>query len=391
MTVSVADVNQRRSGGTVSAGFEAVRNQFDAYLLADPAYSAQLSVYWDGELVVDLTGGADLAEDSVTGVFSVSKGISALVIATLVRDGRLGLDERVATYWPEFAACGKQAVTVRQLLSHQAGLVGLPGGLTFPELRDSEVAAARLAETVPSWYPGSDFGYHGITIGVFMEELTRRIAGRTLQEVYESEIRSPHDIDFYLGMPAAAEPRFREVLPMVTTSEQQAEIDRRAAAPDGIMALAFNSPVRGPSVLESPISPNLREVRAAGPAAVGGIGSARGLAKAYATAIGAAGQPALLDADTIAQVTQQQVRGLDRVLNKTMCFGIVFMKAHQEVEFGSYRAFGHDGAGGGLAFADPVYGMGFGYIPMPIQFPGAADPKAVHLSQLVRYCIRMRS
>ena len=178
---------------------------------------------------------------------------------------------------------------------------------------------------------------------------------------------------------------------MAPSSEQQAEIDRRASAPDGITALAFNSPVRGPNVIESPTSPNLREVRAAGLAAVGGIGSARGLAKAYATAIGVAGAPALLDAGTIAQISQQQVRGVDRVLNKIMCFGIVFMKPHQEVEFGSYRAFGHDGAGGALAFADPTYGIGFGYIPTPIQYPGAADPKGVQLSALVRSCIRLRS
>jgi len=391
MSISVADVNQRLSTGTVSPGFEAVRNQLDAYLLADPAYSAQLAVYWNGTLVVDLVGGPDLAEDSVTGVFSVSKGISALVIATLVRDGQLDLDERVATYWPEFAAAGKAAITVRQLLSHQAGLVGLAGGVSFEELRDSKLAAARLAEAFPDWYPGSSFGYHGLTIGVFMEELARRITGRTLQDIYETEIRAPHDIDFYLGLPAEAEQRFREVLPMAPTSAQQAEIDRRASEPDGITALAFNSPVRGPSVVESPTSPNLREVRAAGLAAVGGIGSARGLAKAYATAIGAAGAQALLDPGTIAQVSQQQVCGVDRVLNKIMCFGIVFMKPHQEVEFGSYRAFGHDGAGGGLAFADPVNRMGFGYIPNPIQFPGAADPKAVHLSALVRSCIRLRS
>jgi CubicO group peptidase (beta-lactamase class C family) len=390
MTFSVADVNHRLSAGSVSAGFEPVRNQFDAYLLADPAYSAQLSVYRNGELIVDLTGGPDLAEDSVTGVFSVSKGISALVIATLVRDGQLALDERVAHYWPEFAECGKDQVTVRQLLSHQAGLPGMPGGLPFEELRDSSVAAARLAAAFPDWRPGSDFGYHGITIGVFMEELTRRITGRTLQETYESKIRARHDIDFYLGLPADAEPRFREVLPMAPSSEQQAQLDRHASAPDGLTALAFNSPLRGQSVLDSPISPNLREVRAAGLAAVAGTGSARGLAKAYATAIGAAGAPPLLDAGTIAQVAQQQVRGLDRVLNKTMCFGIVFMKPHQEVEFASYRAFGHDGAGGALGFADPLYGIGFGYIPNPIQFPGAADPKAVHLSQIVRSCIRLR-
>jgi CubicO group peptidase (beta-lactamase class C family) len=213
--------------------------------------------------VVDLTGGPDLAEDSVTGVFSVSKGISALVIATLVRDGQLVLDERVAHYWPEFGACGKDTITVRQLLSHQAGLVGVPGGLAFEELRDSSIAAARLAAACPDWRPGSDFGYHGITIGVFMEELTRRITGRTLQETYESEIRTPHDIDFYLGLPAAAEPRFREVLPMAPNSEQQAELDRHASAPDGLTALAFNSPLRGDSVVDSPISPNRRESRAA--------------------------------------------------------------------------------------------------------------------------------
>lgn len=391
MSIGVADVNQRLSTGTVSPGFEAVRNQLDAYLLADPAYSAQLSVYWNGNLVVDLAGGPDLDGESVTGVFSVSKGLSMLALATLIRDGQLDLDERVVRYWPEFGAAGKAAVTVRQLLSHQAGLVGLPSGMTFEELRDSSLAAAQLAEAAPVWYPGSDFGYHGLTIGVFMEELARRIAGRRLQEIYESELRAPHDVDFYLGFPAGLEHRFREILPMMPTSEQQAEIDRRASAPDNLTALAFNSPVRGPSVVTSPTSPNVREVRAAGLAAVGGIGSARGLAKAYATAIGASGAPALLDPDTVTQVSQQQVRGVDRVLNKTMCFGIVFMKPHQDVEFGSYRAFGHDGAGGGLAFADPAYGMGFGYIPNPIQYPGAADPKGVQLSTLVRSCIRLRS
>jgi CubicO group peptidase (beta-lactamase class C family) len=390
MTVSVADVNQRLSTGTVAPGFEAVRNQLDGYLLADPAYSAQLSVYWKGDLVIDLTGGPDLAPDSVTGVFSVSKGISALVIAMLVRDGELDLDASVPTYWPEFAAAGKGAITVRQLLSHQAGLVGLPGGITFEEFRDSSVAAARLAETYPLWRPGSAFGYHGMTVGVFMEELVRRVTGRTLQETYETAIRAPHDIDFYLGFPAEAEHRFREVLPMAPTSEQQAEIDRRASAPDGLTALAFNSAIRGSSVVSSPTSPNVREVRAAGLAAVGGIGSARGLAKAYATAIGAAGAPALLDEATIDQMGQQQVCGIDRVLNKRMNFGIVYMKPHQEVEFGSYRAFGHDGAGGALAFADPAYGIGFGYIPMPIQYPGAADPKGVHLSTVVRSCIRLQ-
>lgn len=390
MTVRAADVNQRFCTGTVSSGFEAVRNQFDAYLLADPAYSAQLCVYWNGEMVVDLVGGADLDESSVTGVFSSSKGISALVIATLVADGRLDLDERVATYWPEFAANAKESVTVRQLLSHQAGLVGFDDGMSAEDVCHSERLAERLAAAYPAWHPGSCFGYHGLTIGVFMEELVRRIAGTTLQQAYETRIRAPHEIDFYLGLPAEQESRFREVLPLALTSDQQAEFDRRASEPDCLTAVAFNHRGSNRNMLASGTSPNRREVREAGPAAAGGIGSARGLAKAYATAIGAAGGPALLDPQTIARMSQQQCIGLDRILNKTMCFGIVYMKPHPEVEFGSHRAFGHDGAGGALAFADPMYGIGFGYIPLPMQYPGAADPKAVQLSKLVRSCIRVR-
>ncbi|MFY9887592.1 MAG: serine hydrolase domain-containing protein, partial [Streptosporangiaceae bacterium] len=273
MTIRAADVNQRFCTGTVSSGFEAVRNQFDAYLLADPAYSAQLSVYWNGELIVDLTGGADLDADSLTGVFSVSKGISALVIGLLVRDGELDLDERVARYWPEFGASGKDAVTVRQLLSHQAGLVGFDDGLSREELCQSERAAARLAAAFPAWHPGSCFGYHGLTIGVFMEELVRRLTGRTLQQVYETDVRAPRDIDFYLGLPASQEDRFREVLPLALTSDQQAEFDRRASAPDGLTAVAFNHRGSNRNMLDGSTSPNRREIRAAGPAAVGGIGS----------------------------------------------------------------------------------------------------------------------
>ena len=389
MSNRVTDVRQRLSSGTTARGFEPVRLQLDAYLLENAAYSAQLAVYWKDELVVNLVGGADLEADSVTGVFSVSKGVAGIVIAMLVQRGDLDLDAPVATYWPEFEAGGKASITVRQLLSHQAGVVGVNPSFERNEVLNSEVAAARLASTAPRWRPGSAFGYHGLTMGIFMEELVRRITNGSLQAFYETEIRKPRHIDFYLGFPAAEERRFRELLPMKPTAAQQAAMDHGPTSNDTLANLAFNSLYSSDLPLDNKLSPNLREVRAVGPSALGGIGSARGLATVYGATIGNVGGPPLLDESTIEQFGQQQSWGHDRILNVDMCFGVVFMKPQPRMDFGSYLAFGHDGAGGAIGFADPLYGTAFGYIPMPMQYPGGADPKAVRLAQIVRSCVQL--
>ena len=380
----VTDLDLGQCRGHVSPGFEAVREYLDVHLLADPSLSIQLAVQWRDELVVDLVGGRHLDVDSITGVYSVSKGVAAVVLGTLVREGVIDLDRTVADYWPEFAAHGKEHVTVRTVLSHQCGLLGVDGGFTPEEFLDSEGAAARLAATRPSWRPGSAVGYHTLTIGLLMEELVRRATGRSLQSVYEDAIRASYNSDFYLGLPESEEHRFRDVLPMAPTAAQQDSVV--APAPDGIAALTFNS-MHSDTLLPSSLSPNQRAVRAAGSAAIGGVGSARGLAQLYAAAIGLIGGP-ILDDETIGQMAQQHSWGHDRVLNVQSCFGIVFMKPQPRLEFGSYQAFGHDGAGGAMGFADPMHNMSFGYIPMPMQFPGGADARCVELSQITRRCIR---
>ena len=381
-----ADVHHRRSVGTVAQGFEPVQNELDAMLLTDPAFSAQLTVYWRGEVVVDLTGGADLSSASITGVYSASKGVSAIALSTLIRSGGLDLDQTVVHYWPEFAAHGKDRILVRELLTHQAGLVNVDAGLTDDDLIHSEQGAAKLAAQRPLWRPGSSFGYHGLTIGIFMEELTRRIADESLQNIYESQVRAPRAIDFYLGLPESEEHRFQRVLPMRPTPQQSAEIASNSSASDSLTAFMYNSLHTDVTLAGDDIGPNSRAVRAAGPAALGGIGSAHGLARLYASALGFVGEP-ILDEETIAAVSQQQVWGHDRTLDVDMCFGIVFMKPQPRMEFGSYRAFGHDGAGGAIGFADPMYDMGFGYIPMPMSYPGGADPRGIRLSQIARRSI----
>jgi CubicO group peptidase (beta-lactamase class C family) len=382
------DANSRRSEGHVAPGFEAVRNELDTYLLSDPTFSAQLAIYHRDELVVDLVGGADLEADSVTGVFSASKGLGAMVLATLVQDGRLSLDKKVVEYWPEFAPY-KESVTVRDLLSHKAGLIGVEGGFSLEEILDSSKGAARLAAQRPQWYPGTAFGYHSLTVGIMMEELVRRITGDTLQNLYENVIRKPLDVDFYLGLPTSQDGRYRQVLGFVPNAEQTVELDKKPMVVDGLAALAldtFGKP------FNPPWHPNYENVRAAGPTAVGGAGSAWGLAKAYAAALGFLGG-SFMNSDTREAFSQQQSWGHDRTLDVAMCFGVVFQKPQPRMEFGSYRAFGHDGAGGALGFADPAYDMGFGYIPMPMQFPGGSkypggtNPRPLRLSQIARECV----
>jgi CubicO group peptidase (beta-lactamase class C family) len=351
--------------GDVREGFEPVRDLFEALLREDPEYSAGLCAYWRGEKVLDLLGGP-AAEDAVSPVFSVSKGVSALTLSLLVQEGELDLDRLVVDYWPEFAAGGKDLVTVGELLTHRVGLLGTDEGLTVQELCDSEQAAEKLARSTPGWRPGTAVGYHAFTLGVFMEELVRRLAGTTLQRLFAERIRDPYGLSFFLGLPEAEDYRFREVLP--AKEDEHSELDPQRELGDDLMSWACV--VRdGDELIQgtTPAFVNRVDVRRAGLAAAGGVGSAEGLARAYAAALtGVEGLPPFLHPETVSTMSQQRVWGHDRVLDVYMCFGVVFMKAQPRMPFSSHRGFGHDGAGGALGFADPEYDLGFGYIPRTV-------------------------
>lgn len=363
------------SQGDADERLRPVRERFDAFLAQDPGFGAQLAVYVRGELALDLWGGPHVGRRSVTGVFSATKGVAALTLALLVQRGDLDLDAEVTGYWPEFARGDASPVTVRQLLSHASGRVSVPG---LRDIRDfcDPVIAQRVAEAEPVWQPGSCFGYHGLTIGVFMEELCRRVAGESLQELYAREVRDRYDLDFFLGTTDEAESRFRPVLRHAQFGQPGAE------DPDGLATYVFSGD--GPY-----LPPNVAEVRRAGVAAVGGVGSARGLARTYAAMVtGVGGEAAGLDGSTVRAMGRQQQWGTDRITNQTMCFAVVFMKPQPRMPFASWEAIGHDGAGGALGYADPRTGIAFGYIPQPMQPPGGCDPRAVELSRLVRRCVQ---
>lgn len=362
-----------------------VRDAFLAIGDSDPTYSAQLAIYYRGSPILDLTVGTGLTEDALLPVFSSSKGAIGLVIALLVERRALDLDATVASYWPEFGRADKDRVTVRQLLSHQGGLVGVDGGYTDAELLAHEPLAERLASQRPLWHPGRAFSYHALTIGTLADELVRRIDGRPLGTVFADDIAGPRDIDVHLGAGPDLDPRVADVA--LPTDAELTEWAERLPVPepDGLSAMA--SP-RSDKLLYLRV--NDEDFRRVGPPAAGGLATARGLARMYACLhhdLGGDGR--LLSPDTIDQVSQVQVAGTDLGSGLEARFGIVFQTPNPpRLPFGSARAFGHDGAGGSLAFCDPLYDLSFGYLTQRIPLPGGADARAIGLTRILREYLR---
>ena len=370
--------------GSTAPGFEPVAEEFRRLLAAERDARGQFCGYLRGQRVVDLWGGDDVAADDLQGVFSSTKGVSAVCVALLVQRGALDLDAPVSRYWPEFAAGGKDGITVRVALSHQAGLPGVEPQLSHEEFLDHDTVAARLAAQVPHWRPGKAHGYHGLTIGTIMDELVRRIAGVPIAEFFRKEIGDPRAIDFYIRTPEDVDHRVRMLLPADPTPEQQQQPGGPQRGPDSLTGMAFNATVPAP---DGPL-PNLRVTRASGQAAVAGVGSARGLARLYAMCIGEVdGFPPLLTAGTVAQVAQIQTVGEDLVLpGATTRYAIVFQKADDRLTYGSHQAFGHDGAGGSIGIADPWHGVSCAWVPRRMSFPGGADSRGLGLARILREC-----
>lgn len=356
--------------GFVDGRLNGVVDRLEHSLASDPDYSFQASAFHHGERVLDVWGGPHLQEQSAFVPYSVTKVTIGIVIGLLVQRAQLDLDETVATYWPEFGAAGKSSVTVRQLLSHQAGLPQASPPFAWSELFDDHAASARLAQTMPLWHPGSAFGYHAITIGNLASELVFRITGATLQQYYEREVRAPHGIDFYLGLPKDHEHRRVPVLPIIPPADA-------VPGPWPSVLLPVVMSHTGPPVDFGNDPASWRFGHPSG----SGAGSARGVARLLALAVtGIEGAEPLLAPRTIETIAQQQVHGYDEVLGQhDRAHSIIFQKPTTNYRFGGPRAIGHDGAQGCFAMADPDSGLTFAFFVARGPWPGGADPLAVAL------------
>lgn len=381
--------------GTVAPGFEAVQACFRENFEQGVECGAGFAVLRDGEPLVDLVGGFTSADrsrswapDTLVSVYSTTKGIVALAIATLVADGAIDLDAPVARYWPEFAAAGKAEVTVAQMLSHQAGLVGLRDPVTLEDHYAPEALAARLAAAEPLWTPGTAMGYHPITWGTLAGELIRRVTGVTAGELVRTRIADPADADFHLGLPASEHHRCAD---LIGPNRPWREMPGITDAPPGparptgpLQDLANNNPVIRP--FRDVASPAYREAEL--PAA-NGHGTALALARIYAAVIDPETPivPAAGLAAALREVVGPEQEDLVLAGRRFRRSAAGLMLNHDGIYGPHPDAFGHDGAGGSFGFADPANRLAMGYVMNQMQVHPDADQRGRRLMRAVHACM----
>jgi CubicO group peptidase (beta-lactamase class C family) len=389
--------------GTVAPGFEKVRDAFAHNFTHRGELGAACAVYWHGEKVVDLWGGvrdettgAEWERDTVVPVFSTTKGLASMAVAHAHSRGLFDYDEPVAQHWPEFAQNGKEQITIRQLLSHQAGLCAIDVPLDFDTLADPDQMAVAIAQQKPAWEPGTRHGYHAISLGWYESELVRRVdpLGRTIGRYFHDEIAIPLGIEFYIGLPGnyprdciATLKGFKPWTMLFHLNKMPWPFVKGMLNPKSLTARSFNNPpLLGDMTRYNDVDMQTIELPAAN-----GIGQARGMAKAYGE-FATGGATLGLTPETLAALTDsaEMPSGgvFDQVLRFKTSFSLGYLKPSADLHFGSsQRAFGTAGAGGSFAFADPDAGIGFAYAPNKLGYHLPFDPRDAALRSAVYDCL----
>src|ERR1051325_9616438 len=382
----------RTVAGLVAPGFEAVKAEFERNFAERGEIGAAVAAYWRGEKVVDLWGGRRTPdgeepwnEDTMVVVMSTTNGLAAMTLAVANARGWLDYDAPVARYWPEFAQNGKEHVTVRQLLGHEAGIVLLDEQLSIEKLRDLDYVARLLARQRPAWVPGTRHGYHTMTIGLYMQELIRRVdpVHRTLGRFFHDEIAVPLHLEFYIGLPPAIpDERLARVKPLSPWRGLPAL--RYTPPPTTIKMIQPGSLLRR-SFAGLSVDPNDRRYLEVEVPAGNGVGTARAIARAY-SAFAAGGAELGIAPQTFARLTAppKATGQKDVVLGVPSYLSLGFLRPGPEVWFGSSpRAFGAPGAGGSFAFADPDAELGYAYVMNRLDFYLENDPREKGLRDAV--------
>jgi CubicO group peptidase (beta-lactamase class C family) len=365
--------------GICKPGFERVAEAFQKNFDAKGEVGASVCLTVGGDTVVDLWGGtADQKtgtpwmKDTVSIVFSCTKGATALCAHVLASRGKLDLDAPVAELWPEFAKNGKEHATTRMMLDHSVGVPALRAKVKDSGPYEWDYMTGLLAEEAPFWEPGTRNGYHGFTFGWTVGEMVRRAAGVSLGTFFQNEIAKPLGLDFWIGLPEEIEPRVAPIIAYAYKAEEaktpfMIDLATKRDSPAALFYFNVGAWRTGGA--------NTRAGRAAEIGAANGITNARGLAGMYAPL--AQGGAALVDGKTLARMGEVSMATHDdATLRIPTRFALGFMKSMDNrkrsvgaklfgpdvdsVIMGS-AAFGHVGAGGSLGFADPAAGLSFGY------------------------------
>ncbi|MGN6793873.1 MAG: serine hydrolase domain-containing protein [Streptosporangiaceae bacterium] len=377
-------------GGVCDVRFEAVRAAFAANFDSRGETGAAVCVIAGGRPVVDLWGGWTTAArtspwqpDTLVNFFSVGKGLLAVLAARCAGTGLIDPDLPVARYWPEFGAAGKDAVTIRQLLSHQAGVPAIRRRLPPGAMLDWELMTGAIAAQAPWWEPGSAHGYHVNTFGFAVGELLRRASGRTVGVLVRTQIAGRLGADVHIGLPASEHHR---VADFDWPGAVPDETDRADLAGERLME---HNAYFNPGGLSGAGVVNSASWRAAEIPATNGHGTARGIARVYA-ALAAGGTldgVSIVDRGALADATAEQVYGADRILHRRSRFGLGFQLSQVERPMGrSPSAFGHFGAGGSLGFCDPDAGLAVAYMTSQMG-PRWQNPRNKALIDAIYCCL----
>ena len=369
---------------------ERLAQLFDENFSRYDELGAAVSVWRHGKSILELHGGFRDAEreqpwtaDTVVLFWSATKGLGSACLLHALQERGIGLDRRVAEFWPEFAQAGKNEITFTQLLSHRAGLSALDES---GDVLDYSAVIAALEKQKPLWPPGTTHGYHARTFGFLVDECVRRITGKRIAEYWRENFAGPLGLDIWIGLPTEEQPRTATIYSAKAGGEQKpAEFYRELMTPGTLVRKTFTSPAG----LHSIAAMNTAENRALEIVSFSGIGSASSLAKFY----GMLANGGELDGrryfkpETIVQMTTTLASGVDRILQIQTAFSAGFMKdppaAPLRIFGPSASAFGHPGAGGSNAFADPENGIGFAYVMNQMEQSLLPNEKSLRLVEAI--------
>nr|WP_256677154.1 serine hydrolase domain-containing protein [Pseudomonas sp. FSL R10-1350] len=352
---------------------------------------AALCIQIAGETVLDLWAGTADKDgeqawhtDTIVNLFSCTKTFTAVTALQLVEEGKLALDVPVARDWPEFAAAGKESITLRQLLSHRAGLPALRELLPASALYEWQTMVDALAAEAPWWTPGEGHGYAAITYGWLLGELIRRADGRSPGQSIVARTARPLGLDFHVGL---ADEEFYRVAHVARTKGNMGDeaaqrmLKAMMNAPSSMTTRAFTNP---PSIMTSTNKPEWRRMEQ--PAA-NGHGNARSLAGFYSGLL----EGTLLEAEMLEQLTREHSLGEDKTLLTRTRFGLGCMLDQPGVPNATFglgpKAFGHPGAGGSIGFADPEREVAFGFVTNSLGPYVLMDPRAQKLVKVLAQCL----
>jgi CubicO group peptidase (beta-lactamase class C family) len=377
--------------------FEAVREVFTRNFRELNELGAAVAVTFRGELVVDLWGGwknqartQRWTRETRAPLWSGTKPIIGICFAMLVERKAVKYDDRVSKYWPEFGAHGKEALTIAELLSHQAGLPGYTLPTTLHEFLDTEVAAARLAAQEPLWPPGKACGYHGLSLGPIVSVLFKRIAGRSARQFVAEEVAAP----FKLGLSIGLEPEQYAEVAEVVRPEEGLDLSNFYRV-DGAVFMGKQANPNLSAAQKAAMNPqmdvryaNMPEWRAADVPGANGFGNAHSVAEFYALVLGhPRNGKRLASREIIAEATRVRIEGLDQVKNVQARWAAGF--AVNEGLYGpNPSTFFHGGWGGSASFGDPIADVSFSYLPNRMGELAERDPRRRGLVDAVFNSVR---